>query len=236
MTFGEFDGLADNAAIPTPPEGMPFGPDGFTQVTAIWRGLLLHTLAGDTPMSVFPEVDIADAPDAQVSFSTPVIVSSINVTDTESGSPLTVIGQLHGLEVWRYESPGDHDWKKITLGAGKEIDALVFEGKGNHYDDIQVDAAPDTDFDGYTDGDEQQTGHDPNDPNDNPTATAIAHSATEFTTDGTQGANGWYAGYRNITKDGGAENYDPAAAFIEFPPEAWTGQVGPHHRRSRPVD
>lgn len=224
VTFAEFDGLANNAAIPTPPEGMPFGPDGFTQVTAIWRGFLLHTEAGDTPMSVFPADDVPDAPDAKISFSSPVIVSSINVYDTDWGSPVTIVGRLHGLEVWRYESPGDHPWEKITLGAAKEIDVLEFEGKWNHYDDLQVDAAPDTDFDGYTDGDEAQTGHNPNDPNDNPTATAIAHSALEFTTDGTQGGGGWYSGYRNITKDGGAENYDPATAFIEFPPETWSGQ------------
>jgi len=217
ITFAEFDGLADNAAIPTPPEGLPDG------VTAVWTGLLLHTEAGDTPMSVFPEADQANADDAVISFSVPVIVSSINVYDTDWGSPVKLIGRSRGLEVWRYESPGDHPWGKITAGAGKEIDALVFEGQWNHYDDIVVDPAPDSDGDLYTDGDEVATGHDPNNPNDNPTVSAIADSIIEFTTTGTQGENGWYYGYRNVTKDGGGENYDPATAFVQFTPEEWQG-------------
>ena len=49
VTFAEYDGLANNAVIPPPPADPPQGlPDG---VTAVWTGLLLHTEAGDTPMS-----------------------------------------------------------------------------------------------------------------------------------------------------------------------------------------
>jgi hypothetical protein len=89
----------------------------------------------------------------------PVIVSSINVHDTNSASPAKIIGRSRGLEVWRYESPGNHEWKRVTAGAGREIDALVFEGPRSYYDDLAVDLAPDSDGDGYTDGDERATGH-----------------------------------------------------------------------------
>ena len=134
VTFAEFDGLGDNAAIPTPPQGLPAG------VTATWTGLVLHTTAGDTPMSVFP----ADDTGASIVFSTPVWITSINVFDTswggpQDGSAVTVTGQWYGTNVWVYTSPGDHPFEKVTDGAGKTIDTILFKGRWNHYDDIVVD-------------------------------------------------------------------------------------------------
>lgn len=73
---------------------------------------------------------------------------------------------------------------------------------------------PDTDNDTYLDGDEVATGHDPNNFDDNPEATAIANSRAEFS--GVQGQEGWYHGYRNYTADGGGDNYDPNTGFIAF--------------------
>ena len=212
ITFAEFDGLANGAAMPTLPEGVPVG------VTASWVGFVLHTTAGATPMSVYPT-----STQAVVAFSPPVIVSSINLQDTTNGGPVTVIGKLRGIEVWRYSSPGDHDWAKITAGVGKEVDSVVFNGRANYIDDLVVDGAPDTDGDGYTDADEVATGHDPKDAGNNPAASAIADSIAQWSTSGTQGENGWYYGYRNVTKDGGGQNYDQTKGFIEFPPEAWAG-------------
>lgn len=73
---------------------------------------------------------------------------------------------------------------------------------------------PDTDNDLYLDGYETASGHNPNDFNDNPEATAMAFSRTEFS--GVQGQDGWYSGYRNFSADGGGDNYDPTTGFIPF--------------------
>ena len=321
ITFAEFDGLGDNAALPGDPQGLPAG------ITATWTGFLLHTLAGDTPMSVFPADNV---PGGTIAFSGPVVVSSINAYDTSWGGPVTIIGKRTGAEVWRFTSPGDFNWTKLTDGAGKVIDTLVFEGQWNHYDDLVVDPVPtedtdadglpdfwenqffpgdltklsgngdfdvdglkdgqeytrtsdptkpDTDGDGLTDlvetgtgtyvsptdtgtspvkgdtdsdgrsdsaeisgtpktnpvnpdsdgdtfldGDEVATGHDPNNPADNPEATAIANSFAQFSTSGTQGESDWYHGYRNYTKDGGGDNYNADTGFIAFDPATqWSG-------------
>ncbi|MFO1497011.1 MAG: hypothetical protein U1G07_01215 [Verrucomicrobiota bacterium] len=208
--FAEFDGTADGPRDSGSLAGLPDG------LNASWVGFLLHSTAGDTPMSVFPSGD-----QAVLSFSPPAVVSSINTLDTTDGGPVTIVGRLRGLEVWKYTSPGDHDWQKVTAGSGKAVDSVTFVGKNNYYDDLVVEAAPDTDGDGYVDADEAAVGHDPNDPNDNPTASAIADSALQF--GGNQGENDLFYGYRNYTKDGGGPNYDPATGFIEFPAEAWTG-------------
>jgi hypothetical protein len=53
------------------------------------------------------------------------------------------------------------------------------------------------------------------------TAAPIAHSLIEFSQ--TQGNEGWYQGYRNLSVDGGAQNYNPSAAFIPFPAATWVG-------------
>ncbi len=60
----------------------------------------------------------------------------------------------------------------------------------------------------------------------------VAHSAMDFTTTGTQGENGWYAGYHNVTLDGPYE-VTPGGTddFIAFPSDGgpfsatnfWTG-------------
>lgn len=55
-------------------------------------------------------------------------------------------------------------------------------------------------------------------------ADVIADSITEWSISGTQGEKGWYAGYRNLTADGGAEDgYNVVADFILFPPSTWNG-------------
>ncbi|MBM3846471.1 MAG: hypothetical protein FJ405_09325 [Verrucomicrobia bacterium] len=46
-------------------------------------------------------------------------------------------------------------------------------------------------------------------------AEIIADSKAEFS--GIQGQGGWSNGYRNYTADGGGDNYDPGASYIEFP-------------------
>ena len=80
----------------------------------------------------------------------------------------------------------------------------------------------DSDGDLYSDGDEVAAGFDPNDPANNPEASAIANSVTQFS--GVQGQDDWYFGYRNYTKDGGGENYNPDTGFIVFNADTqWTG-------------
>ncbi len=213
-SFAEYGGLPDNAAIDI--NQLPQGnPDG---TTASWVGFQLHTTAGDDPMSVFPTGD-----QAVLSFSPPVTVQSINAYDTEWGDPMTVIGKLHGLEVWRHPSPGDGTWARITTGAGKEVDQVVFVGKFNHYDNIEVEAAPDSDFDSYTDADEIATGYDPNNFDSNPGSMPLADSVAQF--GGVQGDFDWYYGIRNYSKDGGGPNYDPETGFIPFTEEMWTGSL-----------
>ena len=49
----------------------------------------------------------------------------------------------------------------------------------------------------------------------------LADSIVEFS--GVQGQDDWWHGYRNLTLDGGANDYDPASDFIAFPPDAWRG-------------
>ena len=60
----------------------------------------------------------------------------------------------------------------------------------------------------------------------------LADSAAEFS--GIQGQEDWYYGYRNLTLDGGGNDYDPEADFIAFPVDgtdfgsdtnAWNGAV-----------
>jgi Bacterial TSP3 repeat len=147
ITFAEFDGLGNDAPLPSPPQGLPPG------ITATWTGFALHTTAGDTPMSVFPTDNRAGADDATIVFSAPVWITSINVYDTDWGTdPVIVTGRLKGTNVWVYTSPGNQPWTKVTDGAGKAIDTLAFEGRWNHYDDIVVDAVfADTDGDGLND-------------------------------------------------------------------------------------
>src|SRR5690348_15384270 len=72
ITFAEYDGMANDSVIPI--DSLPTGlPDG---VTATWTGFLLHTTAGDTPMSVFPS-----GAQAILAFSPAAIVPSFNAYD-----------------------------------------------------------------------------------------------------------------------------------------------------------
>ena len=81
----------------------------------------------------------------------------------------------------------------------------------------------DTDDDTFSDGLEARSGHNPADANENPNTTAIARSIEDFS--GVQGQGGWSYGYRNATADGGAKDYDPAANFIAFTEEQFTGAL-----------
>jgi hypothetical protein len=76
----------------------------------------------------------------------------------------------------------------------------------------------DSDGDGFPDAVEVQLGTDPNDPASSP---IIANAWTEFS--GNQGEKDWFYGYRDLLADGGANDYDPNANFIPFPPESWRG-------------
>ncbi|RME95850.1 MAG: hypothetical protein D6766_02205, partial [Verrucomicrobia bacterium] len=109
ITFAEYEGMSQNSAIPSdpPPSGLPEG------VTATWSGFLLSTNPGDTPMSIFPAADIADADDAVITFSQPVVINSINIHDTSWGSPFSITGRLGELEIWKWVSPGDGPWTKV---------------------------------------------------------------------------------------------------------------------------
>ena len=70
----------------------------------------------------------------------------------------------------------------------------------------------DTDGDGLLDGAEFASSYE------------IANSINDFTTDGTQGTNGWVSGYRNYTADGGGDDYNATEDFITFDKEAaWRG-------------
>ncbi len=52
-------------------------------------------------------------------------------------------------------------------------------------------------------------------------ATAIADSRLDFS--GVQGQDDWHYGYRNLTADGGAQDYEAVADFIAFDAGQWTG-------------
>ena len=52
-------------------------------------------------------------------------------------------------------------------------------------------------------------------------AQVIANSTNEFS--GVQGQDGWFYGYRNVTVDGKAIDYDANADFIPFDASMWTG-------------
>ena len=49
----------------------------------------------------------------------------------------------------------------------------------------------------------------------------IAHSFDDWSLTGTQGENGWYGGYYNLTLDG--DKLYAAGDFVPFPPETWRG-------------
>ena len=52
----------------------------------------------------------------------------------------------------------------------------------------------------------------------------VADSTADFSE--AQGQNNWTHGYRNVTADGGArDSYDPAADFIPYPDDWWTGSA-----------
>lgn len=84
----------------------------------------------------------------------------------------------------------------------------------------------DSDNDGFNDPAELQAGTDPNSAADNPLTFVIANSQGEFS--GVQGQNGWFNGYRNFTLDGGGNDYDASAQFIQYEggsniPDPWDG-------------
>lgn len=72
----------------------------------------------------------------------------------------------------------------------------------------------DSDGDLYNDGYELSVLSDPTLPASTPDSSALAHSIADFS--GTQENNNWRYGWRDLTADGGAENYDPEADFLPF--------------------
>ncbi|MEM7384985.1 MAG: hypothetical protein AAF514_08570, partial [Verrucomicrobiota bacterium] len=51
----------------------------------------------------------------------------------------------------------------------------------------------------------------------------VANSVEDWSPDGTQGNNGWFYGYRNLSADDGEDNYDPGEDFIQFEDDWWNG-------------
>jgi hypothetical protein len=105
--------------------------------------------------------------------------------------------------------PTDDDTDDDGLADGAEVD--TWQTNPNNAN---------TDGDSASDGEEVALGFDPLDAVSDP-ATSLADSRTGFS--GTQGENGWNHGYRNLTADGGAQDYDPQSDFIAFSADAWDG-------------
>jgi hypothetical protein len=74
----------------------------------------------------------------------------------------------------------------------------------------------DSDGDGWGDSEEQTRGTSPLDGFDKPASDIVADSGLDFSIDGTQGENGWFWGYRDVTADGGGADYEPDLDFIPF--------------------
>ena len=105
--------------------------------------------------------------------------------------------------------PTDDDTDDDGLADGAEVDT---------WQTNPINA--NTDGDSASDGEEVSLGFDPLDAVSDP-ATSLADSRTGFS--GIQGENGWNHGYRNLTADGGAQDYDPQSDFIAFSAGVWNG-------------
>ena len=105
--------------------------------------------------------------------------------------------------------PTDDDTDDDGLADGAEVD--TWQTNPNNAN---------TDGDSASDGEEVALGFDPLDAVSDP-ATSLADSRTGFS--GVQGENGWNHGYRNLTADGGAQDYDAQSDFIAFSVDVWDG-------------
>jgi hypothetical protein len=206
---GSFNWMTIDTTIPARPEQ----PDGT---------IFIPYGAPDTDGDGLPDIwELAYAPDLNRFTAT---------SDYDGdGSPDTQEYQ-RGTDPTKVDTDGDGLSDGAETGTGVFVSAtdtgtdprkVDTDGDGRT-DGEEVNGTPtsnptlvDTDGDGFSDGSEVSTGHNPNDPNNNPNTTWIADSRPDFS--GTQGNNNWYYGYRNVTADGaGIESYNPTNHFIQF--------------------
>ena len=139
--------------------------------------------------------------------------------DDVQGAP----GSYHMYGLTNHEvTAGEADFDGDGLSDAAEFAALSSDptkadsdGDGlSDGQEIELGTQPqvaDSDGDGLSDGQEVSS-------------YKIADSIEDFTTDGTQGTNGWISGYRNYTADGGGDDYDSANDFIAFDEDSeWRG-------------
>ncbi len=99
------------------------------------------------------------------------------------------------------------------------LDIAEFEGGTNPTES-------DSDSDGFSDGEEVAEGTDPRNPANNPGI--IADSSEDWSLDGEHDPTGWSAGYRDLTADGGTDDYHPTDDFILFNEDdgwVWNGNA-----------
>ena len=139
--------------------------------------------------------------------------------DDVQGAP----GSYHMYGLTNHEvTAGEADFDGDGLSDAAEFAALASDP-----------TKADSDNDGLSDGQEFELGTQPQvadsdgdglSDGQEVSSYKIADSIEDFTTDGTQGTNGWISGYRNYTADGGGDDYDSANDFIAFDKDSdWRG-------------
>lgn len=142
-------------------------------------------------------------------------------TLTATGDPDSD-GLNNPAELARGTHPLKADTDNDDLRDGVETNTGAFVSATNTGTDP---LRPDSDGDGFLDGIEVANSANPLDATDNLNHLLRANSIEQFS--GNQGQDGWSYGYRNLTADGGAQDYDPVANFIPFTGgdtgEVWDG-------------
>ena len=163
--------------------------------------------ADGSSFSIVVDTDIP--PNPTQPDGTPFIVPTAADED-EDGLPDSYEEAFFPGDLSKLSATGDADEDRLT-------DLQEFEGGTDPTD-------ADTDADGFSDGEEVAEGTDPGNPADN--AGIIADSLEDWNVDGEHDPEGWSSGYRNLSQDGGGEDYDARSAFIPFTADEgwiWTG-------------